>query len=121
MLSGRFVAVLALAAFLAPIVPVSAFAAQAEAMDMACCAADHCRTPALSAPCCSHTSTSQSTSPVVPGTTGAAPVAAAPGHWDAYALDLPTLASHWRVRALADTIRARPPDSPHLLYGVFLI
>lgn len=120
MFSGRFVAVLALAALLSPLVPVSAFVGHADAMDMACCAADHCRMPALSAPCCTHTTTANATPPVA-STTIAAPAAAAVGHWDAFALDLLTGASHWRVRALADTIRARPPDPPHLLYGVFLI
>jgi hypothetical protein len=116
----RLVATLALAAFLLPALPWSLADAHADAMAMACCAARHCRMPAFSTPCCSRDAASPLTPPVAVTPTTAhdtTPLA----QWAAVALDLPTLALHWRVLSLEATIRGRPPDPPHLLNGVFLI
>lgn len=119
-LTRRFVAVLALVAFVLPVLPLTLVADHADDMAMACCVADHCRTPALSAPCCSHSTTSHAT-PSVPGTVTTARDTTPQAAWAALVFDQPMLARPWRARALAVSIRGRPPDPPHLLNGVFLI
>lgn len=115
----RIVASVALAAFLLPAVPVSLLA-ESPTTEMACCSAKHCHMPAMSAPCCSHSST-QHAAPAMPGVTTAPQGTSAIAHWDAIAVDVETPAEWWRARATADARRDRPPDSPHLLNHVFLI
>jgi hypothetical protein len=119
-LTRRFVAALALVAFVLPVLPLTLVADHTGDMAMACCVADHCRTPALSAPCCSHSTTSHAT-PSVPGTLTTARDTTAQAVWAALVFDQPTLARPWRARALAASIRGRRPDPPHLLNSVFLI
>jgi hypothetical protein len=114
------VAIFALAALLLPALPLSLVARHDDEMAMACCVADHCNRPALSAPCCTHDSASPAASPV-PATPASAHDTTPLAQWAALVIDLPTLAAPGRAAALAATIRGRPPDSPHLLFGVFLI
>jgi hypothetical protein len=117
----RFVAILALAVLLLPALPLSIIASHGDDMAMmACCVADHCNRAALSAPCCTHDSASPAAS-TVPATPASAHDTTLLAHWAALVFDIPTLAAPGRADALAATIRGRPPDPPHLLFGVFLI